>query len=894
MDAHATKAEDTCQQGGKDPQGEFTKRQSRGEFLELIFANLADAILVTDPDGRIIDANPAACAMLGYARKELLAMRPWDFVTSASREEILQLIGGMQPGVPVTVQRAYRRRTGEQATMDLRLTRFGCPGGDLLLASCRDLTEQKQLEEQLRGLKERRSIEEELRRLNVELLQQAAHLRQVNQSLLDSEQRLRLAIETGRIGLWVWNSTDVKNAGDWSNQLKEIFGLPLDAEVTHDMFLKCVHPEDRERVDRLVMQALGGANGGEYRAEYRTIHPRDVSEHWVTARGQAFFDSEGRAIRFIGTVMDITERKRAEESSIRLNLELEQRIAARTADLAKINRALQVEIEGRKKAEEALKRSGDDLRLAIDTIPGLVWSGQPDGHFEYLNKRWIDYTGLTLEQASGWGWEAAIHPEDFPGLLEYWKLILASGRPGEYEARMRRFDGDYRWFLFRAVPLYDGSGKLVKWYGTNTDIEALRTSENLARGQLEALTNTLTALSKESEPEKFLEHVLRAIGWRLGAHSLGVWEMNDKVGEVELVAVFEEDRLHLATQEEIQAGREIGPAPRNHPVWTEFFRSGEHCVFGEIQSDSVRVRLADGPDTRWYNWFSEEVANPLLPVMAKRLSALGIVATICVPMFISGKVTGLISVRFLQRELPLDSGEVELARALAHQARLAIQLMRLSQQSRQAAVVAERNRLAREIHDTLAQGLTGVIVQLEAAEDALAQNLAKAATTHIERAGDLARESLQEARRSVHALRPLVLAGKNLCAAIKELIGKMTASTNLRAEFTIEGEAQPLPQEWEENLLRVSQEVLTNTLRHARASQFKVHLVFDPQTIRMELRDDGRGFDPAKRYDGFGLLGIKERVESMGGELTVRSAPGGGSATYLMLPLMKYPPQLQV
>jgi len=755
MDTDPTKVEDCCRptKGRKDLQGEFAEHGSREALLELLFASVADAIFLAEPDGRIIDANPAACAMLGYAREELLGTRPWDFVTSASREEILELIRGTKRGVPVTVQRAYRRRTGELRAMDLRLTRFGCPGGDLLVASCRDLTEQKQLEERLRDLNERRSIEEELRRLNVELSQQAAHLRQVNQSLVESEQRLRLAIETGRIGLWVWNSTDVENSGDWSNQLKEIFGLPLDAEVTHDMFLKCVHPDDRERVDQLVMQALGGGIGGEYRAEYRTIHPRDGSEHWVTARGQAFFDSEGKAIRFIGTVMDITERKLAEESSIRLNLQLEQRIAERTADL--------------------------------------------------------------------------------------------------------------------------------------------RASEHLARGQLEALRDTLTALSRESEPEKFLEHVLRMIGRRLGAHSLSVWEMNDNACRVGLAANFEDDRLHLATQEETQAARQVELATQDHPVWTEFFRRGEHCVFGEIDSDPPRVRMADGPDTRWHHWSGDPVANPIVPVMIKRLSALGIVATLCVPMFVGGKVSGLISIRFQQKRA-FRCEEVELARALAHQAMLAIQLMRLSQLSRQAAVVAERNRLARDIHDTLAQGLTGVIVQLEAAEDAQARNLVKDAAAHVERASELAREGLQEARRSVHALRPLVLAGKNLCAAMEELMRKMTMGTSLRAEFTIQGEPQPLPQEWEENLLRVGQEVLTNTLRHARASHFKVHFVFDPQTIRLELRDDGCGFDPAKRHDGFGLLGIKERVETMGGELAVQSVAENGTAIFVVLPQMKYPPALQL
>ena len=201
-------------------------------------------------------------------------------------------------------------------------------------------------------------------------------------------------------------------------------------------------------------------------------------------------------------------------------------------------------------------------------------------------------------------------------------------------------------------------------------------------------------------------------------------------------------------------------------------------------------------------------------------------------MLTSGRVAGFIEIRFTKKRA-FQPEELNLSRALAHQAMLAMQLMRLSRESQQAAVIAERNRMARDIHDTLAQGLTGVIVQLEAAEDAQAQNLAKDAAAHIERASDLARDSLQEARRSVHALRPLVLAGKNLCAAIEELIRKMVTGTNLHTEFTIQGEPQLMPQEWEENLLRVAQEVLTNTLRHARASHFKVHFAFDPQTIRL-------------------------------------------------------------
>ena len=135
-----------------------------------MLAHIADAIILAEADGRIIDANPAACAMLGYSRKELFGMHPWDFVTSASRAEITKLMQELEPEAPVTVQRTFRKKTGERRTMELRLTRFGCLDRDLFVASCRDLTEHVRLQEQLRDFEERRRIEEELRRLNSEPL----------------------------------------------------------------------------------------------------------------------------------------------------------------------------------------------------------------------------------------------------------------------------------------------------------------------------------------------------------------------------------------------------------------------------------------------------------------------------------------------------------------------------------------------------------------------------------------------------------------------------------------------------------------------------------------------------------------------------------------------------
>ncbi len=130
---------------------------------------------------------------------------------------------------------------------------------------------------------------------------------------------------------------------------------------------------------------------------------------------------------------------------------------------------------------------GSELRLAIDTIPGLVWTALPEGHIDFLNRRWLEYTGLTLEQASGWRWEMAVHPEDLSDLSAYWRSVLVAGAPGETEARLRRFDGEYRWFLFRAVPLYDEEGRLVKWYGQTIDIEDRKRAETLLSGEKQLL-----------------------------------------------------------------------------------------------------------------------------------------------------------------------------------------------------------------------------------------------------------------------------------------------------------------------------------------------------------------------------------------------------------------------
>jgi len=129
---------------------------------------------------------------------------------------------------------------------------------------------------------------------------------------------------------------------------------------------------------------------------------------------------------------------------------------------------------------DALEKLGQEaarLQTVIDTVPSFLWTSLPDGSKEYLNKRWYEYTGLPMEQAKGWGWKVVVHPDDLDRLLREWLALVDARKPGELETRIRRYDGEYRWFLIRIVPQLDAEGNVVRWFGSNTDIEDRKRAE---------------------------------------------------------------------------------------------------------------------------------------------------------------------------------------------------------------------------------------------------------------------------------------------------------------------------------------------------------------------------------------------------------------------------------
>jgi PAS domain S-box-containing protein len=240
-------------------------------------------------------------------------------------------------------------------------------------------------------------------------------------------------------------------------------------------------------------------------------------------------------------------------------------IALIAIELERSHRAL-------KNALAEIKNSEKRLRTIIDTIPALAWSARPDGSAEFFNRRWLDYAGLSGEEASDWGWTVALHPEDRGRLTDYWQDLLASGEAGEIEARLRRFDGEFRWFLFRASPLRDGSGKVAKWYGTNTDLEerkraeeALRSNEQSLRLIVDTVPGLVCTMTATGEVERLNRQVLEYFGKT--TEELKNWATSDFVHPDDL--------------------------PRLLETWTHSVETGEPYAY------DLRQRRADGV----YRWF---------------------------------------------------------------------------------------------------------------------------------------------------------------------------------------------------------------------------------------------------------------------------------------------------
>lgn len=251
-------------------------------------------------------------------------------------------------------------------------------------------------------------------------------------ALRESENHLRLIVDTipGLVCTLKAN-WEVERV---NQPTRDYFGMTLE-ELKGWEFIGVVHPDDLEQV--VAMCRRSSETGEPYEIEHRCKRSDGVYR-WFQVRAMPFRDELGQIARWYLLLTDIEDRKRA---------------------------------------EEAVLASEENLRLIINTMPVLAWSARPDGSVDFFNQRWLDYTGLSSTEAQEWGWAQSFHPDDMDRVTVYWRSIMSTGDSGQIEARLRRFDSTYRWFFIRADPLRDESGVITRWYGTNTDIEDRKRAE---------------------------------------------------------------------------------------------------------------------------------------------------------------------------------------------------------------------------------------------------------------------------------------------------------------------------------------------------------------------------------------------------------------------------------
>lgn len=336
--------------------------------------------------------------------------------------------------------------------------------GDGFIITLTDVTNRKEAEEKLRkNYNELLQTKESLKQLNAQL---EAKVKERTKDLAESEERFRLVASSTNDAIWDWDFA--ANKIWWSDSFYTLFGYDKDDEQIHTatFWMDAIHPADRPRVKDTIDNSFSNKETESWKSSYR-FKRKDGSYAIILDRATVIHDEFGTPYRMLGAMMDITH---TEEISLQLQTK---------------NNELQGLIQ--------------EFKFVTDFMPQMVWATQPDGYHDFYNKQWYDYTGLDYDQTKNRGWSLVLHPDDYERTWKIWEQSLRTGKMYQIEYRIRRYDGEYRWFLARAMPLRDTEGNIVKWFGTCTDIHDQKTESDILEQKVRERTQELQRTNMELE-----------------------------------------------------------------------------------------------------------------------------------------------------------------------------------------------------------------------------------------------------------------------------------------------------------------------------------------------------------------------------------------------------------
>jgi PAS domain S-box-containing protein len=657
------------------------------------------------------------------------------------------------------------------------------------------------------------------------------------------------------------------------------------------------------------LPAVRALRGERIRTEDIEIR-RDHVTILLEARGTPVFDRQGNITHAIATFQDITERKQAEKLLADYNCTLEQQVAERTA---------------------ALRQSEANYRNLLQTANSVIIRYDTQGRIQYINDYGVKLLGYEEHQILGRTLFETIIPD-----------IETSGRDvkpfvhdllrnpqlypqGESENLCR--DGRRVWMAWSNQAIFNDKGEVVEILSVGNDTTQRKQAEE-ALQRSEAKFRTIFENSQVGIYRTRLCDGLLLDANQRHANLFGFDSPEEIIGLEHVIGYYADPSDHQHLIELLKRDREVRSFEAQMRkrdgtlfwgLFSLYLNADDDYIEGVIvdisdrkraeaalQISEERLRLALTASNQGLydlNIKTEEVViNPEYALMlgydpatfhvtkstwieslhpddrASVLAAYHACITGEVPSYQAeyrhrtqdgqwkwilavGKIVTWNEFGKPIRALGVVTGIDDRKRAEA------------------ASIIEERNRMAREIHDTLAQAFTGILAQVGAAKQVLTDDV-EAAQAHLDLIKELARTGLTEARRSVVALRPQLLEEGSLQSALHRLIAQIrTAAMDTTLYYEIEGTVYSLPTEVESNLLRIGQEALTNAIRHANADQIRVQLVYDREQFCLRVRDNGQGFGVGSipSSEGFGLLGMSERAERIGAQLTIRSQPGQGT-----------------
>jgi PAS domain S-box-containing protein len=524
----------------------------------------------------------------------------------------------------------------------------------------------------------------------------------------------------------------------------------------------------------------------------------------------------------------------AQEAKLqRAYLELESRIQDSTEELQRTNKSL-LESEQR-------------FRVALIDTPIVVFNQDLD-----LRYTWVyNLQGYTDQSIIGKTDADVYSAEDADRLTALKRRVMAVGLLTREEVSVTVGDKT-TYYDMTLDPLFDESGTVIGITCAATDItERKQIYEQMQR-----------RLAESESIQKIARGLLQKIGLDEVLKIVCEEAMRLTGATGSAVLLFEEDGWLRVTHSEGVPGFPFSRLPVKESFAGRAFQTGNHVWVDLRDSDPGEV----AQKLQGYPWIQ------------------GVMSLFVVPLRVETKVIGVINI--LDKPGEITQEDLRIIDLFADQAAIIIEHVRLQDQSEQLAVLEERQRLARELHDSVTQALYSVTLYADAARMAFSAKKWDALETNLQEVRNMAREAMYDMRLLVFELRPFMLETEGLVSVLRARLAAVEDRAGLKTEVLVDGERR-LPIAIEEELYRIAQEGLNNVVKHAAAKHVRIHIKYDEIDVSLEMIDDGLGFDTktADQSGGFGLQGIKERVQRLGGSLEIESAPGKGTHLKVRVPI---------